>query len=555
MFRQKVKNLVHICVQHGVRSAVIAPGSRNTPLTIAFTEHPAVSCYSITDERSAAFFALGMAQYADEPVVVVCTSGTAVLNFAPAIAEAYYQNIPLIVLTADRPAAWIDQADGQTIRQDHIFKNFIKESFILPTDHGDGRTWYSDRLVASAIDLSKQFPRGPVHLNIPLDEPLYVELPEKHGNPRIIRTVATDIRLSIEAEELFKKSWNRFPRKMIVVGIGKPDRALNALVEEIAMRRDTLVVAENLSNISGENIISCPDLFFASLSEAERVMIRPDLLITIGHSSISKQMKTFLRDNPPEEQWQVDSSLPYADTYQSLNYIVPVKATTFLKLVPKEDGGSDYGFPGGDILMKMDAKRKLYMEELLFSDLYVMNRLLPVIPVGAVVHISNSTPIRLSQMFPTRQGVEFYCNRGTSGIDGSVSTAAGSACVSGKPTWLITGDLSFLYDSNGLWNKYLGPDFRIVLLNNGGANIFRMIGDQSVLENCRNFFDAGQDVGISALSEAYGIEYKRCEGESDLDLSLEWLNGKHKQASVLEIKTDMHVNTEVYKKLFKYIKK
>ena len=563
MFRQDIKNLAHIAHTLGVPNAVIAPGSRNTPLTLAFTAQEGMRCYPVTDERSAAFFALGMSQFTAEPVAVICTSGTAVLNFAPAVAEAYYQHLPLIVITADRPVAWIDQADGQTIRQQNIFGNYIKASFQLPSELADDTTWHSDRIVAQALDMAMQFPRGPIHLNVPLDEPLYVALPETHSKPRVIRSMATEIMPDKATTALFLHSWKKASKRMILVGIGRKDKNLNALLEAIANDTETLVVAENLSNISGMNIISNPDVFFGALSEEEKVQLQPEMLITIGNSIISKQLKQYLRKYKPLNHWQLQSDMPYADTYQSLDYILPVKAEKMLKLIIENYGtaseGISYKDKAGDyrefcrtIYERSSERAAQYLKALPHSDIAVFRELLPLIPADWVLQIANSTPIRISQLFDSRTDLEYFSNRGTSGIDGSVSTAAGSAVVSGKPTLLITGDLSFLYDSNGLWNRNFPDNLKILVLNNAGANIFSMIGDSKVTEHCQEFFDATHEVDIEKLTSAYGLKHMRC---ADIDeLPEQIVQFLHIAGpAVFEVNTDKEINVTTYKELFKHI--
>lgn len=580
MFREDCTHLAQICAALGVRKAVIAPGSRNTPLTLALTAHNSIACYPVTDERSAAFFALGMAQYSGEPVVLVCTSGSAVLNFAPAVAEAYYQNLPLIVITADRPPEWIDQSDGQTIRQPNIFANYCKASFQLPVDAStDPALQFSDRMVTQAIDTSLQFPRGPVHINFPLNEPLYVEMPTDVPPPRIFRTLPTESVPAADTVGAFTASWNKAAKRMIVAGTGCGDATLNQLLSKLAENTETLVVAENISNVSGRGIVSTPDLFFSSLTDAEKKAFRPDMLITIGHSVVSKQLKSYLRTCQPAEHWQLQTELPYADTYKSLTHIVPVKAEALLTLVASERASStEFRSLCSTVSSRSRALSTVYLNKLPHCDIALFRDLLPLIPAGWVVQLANSTPVRISQFFDTRSDLRYYCNRGTSGIEGSVATAAGSAIASQLPTLLISGDLSFLYDSNGLWNANFPPNLKIVVLNNDGANIFSMIGDQNLIERCRPFFHASHSVNLEALCKAFGIEYRSyvedqsvvtsaqneiinlgkienniAQDSAGKDAFVDLLSGflALPGAAVLEVKTDREVNVRTYKQLFK----
>jgi len=575
MFRQEIKNLVYICEQMGVSKAVIAPGSRNTPLTLAFTQSDVIECHTVTDERSAAFLALGMSQYKEEPVVLVCTSGTAALNFASAIAEAFYQHLPLIVLTADRPVAWIDQADGQTIRQQNLYSGYCKASFQLPTDypadaantaneHFKSIQWQCERTVSQAIDMALQFPKGPVHLNVPLNEPLYVQLPESHSNPKIIRSLSTDILPDAETVKQFASVWNNAGSKMIVVGNFKRDEAINTLLNEASELPDVLVIAENLSNISGDKIISSPDLFFSVLSDEQQAALQPDLLITIGHSAISKKLKQFLRKYKARNHWQLQSGLPYADTYQSLQVVLPVRAVNllsdvirkamgeaeFMQVIARENTGESV--VNQQLHKKIKKDTSQYFDELPASDMWFIRNFIQMIPENAVLQLSNSTVVRISQLLETRTDLLYYCNRGTSGIDGSLSTAVGSAMISGKETILITGDLSFLYDSNGLWNNELPANLKILLLNNGGANIFRMIGNQTVTADCQRFFDAPHQVNTAMLTNAYGVHHQVCKSKENFkEMVQECLN--QPVCSVLEVQTEMEQNVHYYQNIFKYI--
>lgn len=545
--------MVQLCAERGVTRAVIAPGSRNTPLTLAFTSQEGVTCYSVTDERSAAFFALGMSQYTRQPVALICTSGTAALNFAPAIAEAYYQHLPLIVMTADRPSEWIDQSDGQTIRQHGLYANYIKADFQLPSEHPTDNTRYSDRIVAQALDIAMQFPEGPVHFNLPLDEPLYVPVPPKHSQPKLIRTLSVDQQLSWDAMELFQQAWHLAERKMIIVGMGQPDDRLKSMLLHLAQRSDILLIAENISNIADEAIVSTPDLFFAALNAEEQSAFQPDLLITIGDSVVSKQLKQFLRKHPPKQQWQTGAPLPYADTYNSLNYIVPGHPAALLELIPEVDPVSVLQIKKQQVMERIAIQRNSFVKSAPFSDLKVTGTLLTLLPESAMVQISNSTPIRLSQLFESRNDLIYFCNRGTSGIDGSVSTSVGAALVADRTTVFISGDLSFIYDSNGLWNRYLPAAWKAIVFNNGGANIFRLIGDNELTAPVQDFFDAPHDVDIASLVAAFGVQHKRCASEKELKAAITWLL-EADSASVLEIKTDMATNISVYKEFFSKIK-
>ena len=553
-FRQGIKNIPEICALHGVRKVVIAPGSRNAPLIFAFTAQMELECLSITDERSAAYFALGIAQQSGEAVALVCTSGTAVLNFAPAIAEAYYQNLPLLVFTADRPAEMIDQADGQTLRQSDIYGNYIKAHFDLPVETVVAADLqFSDRQVSQAIDTALSYPQGPVQINVPLREPIYTALPETHSSPKIIKTIAAEVSPTKESLETLKRMWTSYERKLVLFGVYPKNEQLNKLANLLANEPDVVVVGENLSNISGEKIITQPESFFSSLSVEEKASFKPDLLITIGHSSICKQIKLYLREYQSAEQWQFESSLPYIDTYKSLTTIIPGSAIETLRKMPLGKAKSNYS-ETFQIQNKIITKRHdAFVADAPLSDMSAVTNLLKLAPGGTTLHLANSTSVRWTQLFPTRSDLTYFCNRGTSGIDGSLSTAAGYAYASKQLTVFLTGDLSFIYDSNGLWNNYIGDNFKIIVMNNNGGNIFRFIGDKQLMEKSLDFFTTPHQVKIKPLVEAYGLNYVGCDKTEDLEESLKNLFNADK-ATVLEIFTDADLNTENYKGYFRNIK-
>ncbi len=555
-FRQGIKNIPEICAQHGVRKVVIAPGSRNAPLIFAFTAQPDMECLSTTDERSAAYFALGMAQQSGEAVALVCTSGTAVLNFAPAIAEAFYQNLPLLVFTADRPAEMIDQADGQTLRQNNIFGNYIKASFSLPVETVQQvDLQYSDRQVSQAIDTAMSYPQGPVQINVPMREPIYTALPETHSFPKVFKTVESSVFPTAENLEKLQKAWTTIDKKMVVFGVSAKNDQLNELANRLANEPDVVVIAENLSNISGPKIITRPESFFSRVNgiPSSRDDFKPDLLITIGHSVICKQLKLYLREFQPAAQWQMESSLPYIDTYKCLDVIIPGQACDVLGKMPLGKTASGYSelFQAqNEIVTK---RHDAFVENAPLSDMSAVTNLLKMLPVGTALHLANSTSVRWTQLFLTRPDLTYFCNRGTSGIDGSLSTATGYAYASKQPTVFLTGDLSFIYDSNGLWNNYIGDNFKIIVLNNNGGNIFRFIGDKQLMEKSLDFFTTPHHVKIKSLVEAYGLSYLSCDKTEELEKTMsEFLTSE--KATVLEIFTDSDLNTENYKGYFKNIK-
>ncbi|MDP1622469.1 MAG: 2-succinyl-5-enolpyruvyl-6-hydroxy-3-cyclohexene-1-carboxylic-acid synthase [Bacteroidales bacterium] len=554
--RQGVRDIPDICLQHGITRVILCPGSRNASLILSFARYSSIECLSITDERSAGYFALGIAQYSQEPVAVVCTSGTAALNLAPSMAEAFYQHIPLVVFTADRPREWIDQADGQTIRQYKIFNNYCKASFEVPvktTDSDD--LWFFNRTISQAIDTAVQSPAGPVHINVPQREPLYGSLPDHNSNPRIIRSTRSLPVLSSKEIASFKTRWKKFGKKLIVFGVQHKIETLNSLAGQLAKRPDTAIIAENLSNISGPEIIYALEPFFASLNEDERKEFRPELLITVGVSIVSKRIKQFLRAYQPKEHWHISTFDDYADTFKCLTTIIKAEPAGFLNELNDTTPVKTFVYAN----LFREKKKVLallhnnYISNAGFCDMKVMAEVLAATPEDGVVHLANSTPVRYAQLFQTRQDIIYYANRGTSGIDGCVSTAAGSAFASERPTLIITGDLAFIYDSNALWNNFLKPDLKVVVINNNGGSIFSLIESGSEIEEIRHFFETPHRVSIRSLAEAYGVRFIHCDDIADLKNCLTELFQAIGPV-LLEIRTDQEQNIKAYKEYFHELK-
>lgn len=338
MIFQPIVNLAQICHELGVRDVILCPGSRSAPLTLAFTRNPNFRLYSVNDERSAGFMGLGMALSTSAPVVVVCTSGSAAYNLAPAVAEAFYQHIPLILLTADRPPEWTDQWDGQTIRQDHIYGTHVKGFFKLPTDlnHPDsGRQ--VERMISEALSLSRDPAAGPVHINCPFREPLYPSVDEALVPSPGIKVIRAE-RGARNAESLDWKTltdeWNQSPSKLIIVGQNHPDKALGNIIGKLAEDHSLPVVADVLSNQSHlKNSIRLHDSFLMQTGKGTIDQLRPNLLITLGKSVISKNLKLFLRENHPDRHWHISANPEFADPFQSLTRTLTVSPVDFLTLI------------------------------------------------------------------------------------------------------------------------------------------------------------------------------------------------------------------------------
>lgn len=555
-----VQILVEQCVHHGMEHVVCSPGSRNAPLVIALDEHPKVTCYVIHDERSAAFFAIGLAQQLHRPVGVVCTSGSAALNYYPAVAEAYYQSVPLVVITADRPEEWIDQGDGQTIVQKNVFKGHTRYNaqFSENVKCGDEQ-WYMEREIAIAFSEGSTFWKGPVHFNIALNEPLYGTEEITPVTARKIELVRGSFQFSTANKDVCIQAM-RLPRKLVICGQLDPDAALLAQLKIFANDSSVAIFVENTSNLVDQKFIHCIDRTLNSLTEEELEHFVPDLLITIGGAVISKKIKAFIRKNKPKEHWKVGFEFPYMDTYQCLSRSFQAEPAIFFKEMNSlnyERSISNFGGKWKQKDFLVQDKMGAFFANVDYSDIKVFETVLDFLPEGSNLHMANSSVVRYCQLFDPISTVTYYCNRGTSGIDGSSSTACGAAASDLSILHvLITGDISFFYDSNALWNNYLGQNLRIILINNAGGGIFRIIPGPSTSKQREQYFEARHQHNAEHIAKAFNVDYLRVSTIHELEAAMEefYTYEEGGRPKLLEIRTPEEKNHLMLEEFFKAVK-
>ena len=558
--KRHVRDLARICAAKGLRHVVLSPGSRCAPLVIAFHRQDGIDCLSINDERSAAFYALGMAQQLREPVGLVCTSGSAILNYAPALAEAFYQGVPLMVFTADRPNEWIDQGENQSIRQDDIYRNYIKRSFSLPVSfEGEKDAWYSARMVSEALNESVRAVPGPVHVNVPLREPLY-DLAEDDGAwPKTIDVVPTEAVIPDRVMNRLLRSWHDAARIWVIAGWHDPDPDLEASLQ--ALTRDPRVVlwTEATANLHVPNQIDRMDPvieWIAARSDEDRWL--PDLVVTFGGGIVSKKLKFLLRNRFDGQHWHLSPDARHWDKFQSLSQVVPTDpARLFYNLLEdKEVHSSDYQKNVIGIQAGIDRMSATRIADLDHQDHTVFAQVLHALPPEAVLQAGNSTPIRYVNLFSLshRPDVTVHANRGVSGIDGQVSTAAGAAHVTDRPVLSVTGDIGFLYDSNALWNTHLSPNLRIVVIDNGGGNIFRIIPGPDRLDELESSFETPQNVDLEQLVTAFGHAVRSADDPASTAEGLDWLMAPSETVRVLVVTTPGEVSAAGLRDYFRLIR-
>jgi len=567
------RSVVALCVAKDIKHVVISPGSRNAPLTIGFTHHDDITPYSIVDERCAAFFALGMAQQLKKPVALVCTSGSALLNYYPAIAEAYYSDIPLVIISADRPVERIDIGDGQTIRQKNVFENHILYSanlyseLVLENESEDTKLQqkqfearkHNEREINLALNKAIE-EKGPVHINVPFYEPLYDTVENIEVDPLQIFPEIKERHYSEKQLHNYADEWNRAERKMIIVGVAQPNAVEQKFLDKLEEDPSVIVLTETTSNLHQGQFFTRIDTLIGPIEMDENKQelfkkLQPDILLTFGGMIVSKKIKSFLRNYSPQHHWHIDSKKAY-NTFFCLNKHFETDVNSFFSeffpLTKRTE--SNYGSFWKDIKKKRQHRHEDYMAEIPYSDLKAMQEIYQKIPKNSVLHFGNSSTIRYAQLFQWDQSLKMYCNRGTSGIDGSVSTAVGASVSSEEPVTIITGDLSFFYDSNALWNNYIPSNFRIIILNNNGGGIFRILPGNKNSENFEKYFETIHNLKAKPICDLYNFDYEKANSEEEIQKVMKDFYSESAKPRLLEIFTPRKINDKVLLEYFNFMK-
>ena len=578
------QTLILSCLKFDFFDVVISPGSRNVPLAIGFASNKKFKCYSIVDERSAAFFALGLSQKSKKPTILICTSGSALLNYYPAVAEAYYSEIPLIILSADRPEYKINIGDGQTINQSNVFEKNILYSNSLKQDCSHAteeiiksnlQKIVNDKADYSKIEkLQKSIQKNneeiieiafnlsinkmqPVHLNVPMEEPLY----EFNDSPSISVKVKkkTEKNLSLTDLENFYKEINKASKIMILIGVSDGNILSKKSIQKINSCSSIIVMKEHTSNVFNESFISNIDRLIGPIelqSNSDSLFdeLSPEIVISLGGMIVSKKIKSFLRNYKPRKHFHIGNNISKDSFYSGVEHI-NITANKFFENIDLNKSDSKYFEKWNQLdYSKLDLHNR-YMKVINFSDLKVFEILTNWIPKKYNIQVANSTPIRYFQLFDLKNKNMMFANRGTSGIDGSTSTAIGSSVQNDSPVLLVTGDLSFFYDVNALWNKHIPKNFRIIIINNSGGGIFKILPGFKENNLFSEFIETQHNLSARLIAKMFNFNYTRVSTKFGLNLYLRTFFKNSKKPKILEIKTSSVKSTKILKEYFRYLSK
>lgn len=562
--KENINILTSLLIAHGVKNAVVCPGSRNAAIVNNLNECDNIKCYPVTDERSAGFYALGIAQATDSPVVICVTSGTALLNLAPAVAEAFYQKQRIIVISADRPQEWIDQLDGQTLPQVEALGRFVKTCVTLPEPKNDTEEWYCNRLVNEALLESCRDGGGPVHINVPISEPLFDFTLDKLPLQRKVSCINAVSDVDTICREMVSNFFEA-RKPMVVIGqmhyISSADSLINAI------RNYAVVINERLSPF--DNNVPFDEILYDKDTDNE---LMPDFILYLGGTLVSKRIKKFLRKVKDVECWSVSEDGNIHDIFMNMNGVIHGNPYDVLAALNESIGKKDSADDVDAFDLLTDSPQAYYKRWQMLTDTVLSTRDENFVPdyseMMAVrefeqqvqdmdydfqVHYANSMAVRLGNVYADHY---IYVNRGVNGIDGSISTAAGYSLASEDMVFCVTGDLSFFYDQNALWNKNIGANFRILLLNNNCGGIFSQLDGLKDSAAFDSMVTGSHRTSAHGMCDENDIGYLCAHNADELhDKMIVFLTAGTKRPLLLEVFTDPDNDAKVYHDYYETIKK
>lgn len=549
------------CKTMGIKQVVISPGSRSALLVFAFAQQRFFNIHTVVDERSAAYQALGMAEHTKKPVVLICTSGTAAANYLPAITEAHYKKIPLLVITADRPKTMLDQQDGQMINQHKLYGSHVRCFMELKQNYADVDLTVLFSLFTDTLRNITQHTTGVSHINVPLDEPMYEiafsSTQLKKLEQQLTRGFKPHVLPQKSLSLKFLNAWHKAPKKLIIIGQGITNASISTQLMRLAKHQNVVILTDVASNQHPYATIGNFDLLLSNLPPKDLANLKPDLLISIGGPMLSKSLKNWLKQQQPQWHFRIKNEPENIDTYLNVTHQLIAKADEVLGEAARHPSTakSNYKHSWLTLSIKLQNSINTFISKITWSEIHAISTILNRLPTATNLHLANSSVVRyVSLLGNLPPSVIVTANRGTSGIDGCTSTAVGAALVNNRFTTLITGDLAFLYDKNALWQNSIPANLRIIVINNKGGGIFRLISGPTRHKQYQNYFLTPHAQNIRGIAQASGIDNCYfCSQHQKLDEVLATFFTYTGKPALLELSFSSKENAQVFKK-FKTIK-
>ncbi len=504
------------CKNEGIDFAILCGGSRSAPLTLSLSGYDQIQCIAASDERSAGFIALGIAKATQKPVIIVTTSGSAVANLYPAVVEAFYQNIPLLIFTADREPNATEYFDGQAIQQEYIFGKHVKGFFQMSINISDPAIFHYN--IHEAFKILAADKPGPLHINFPFKEPFYpkhypfiYDSVEQTQNKKVLKPSHT---LDIERQAHLKNIWNNTQKKLIICGFDSGKYYSSEQVNQFAKHHQIPIIADITSNINTDLVHS--DLLIRNIYDTN--LFAPDLIITIGGNYTSKVLKNYIHTANVPHHWHISHFAVGLDFFG-----VPTENRITNEFLDKDSFDlnteqHNYYNTWQNHNKKGIETFEKFIESISFHELSAVKTIIDNIPSGSVLHLANSMAVRWANIIGNNNNLDIYCNRGTSGIDGCTSTAIGMAIAQpDKHHYLITGDMAFQYDNNALFNNDVPDNLTILILNNHGGNIFKLIDGPTDNMPIEKYFTNKHGLTFEYLAKHFEIDYVRLINISEIN--------------------------------------
>lgn len=536
--------IIALLKKYGIRHCVLSAGSRNVPFVHSIEEDPFFHCYSVVDERSAGYFAIGLAQELNEPVVISCTSSTATCNYWPAVAEAFYQNVPLIILTSDRDIAMLGQWEDQMIDQVGMYDRHVKKSVNLPIVKTDNDFIYCQRLVNEALLETNHHGKGPVHINIPMES--YNNSFNIHTLPEVTRIERLEIEDDTRKWDEKVDKLKRCERVLLVCGQNSyVSQELQKNINHFFRNYNVSVTIEYMANIEGEGIINtsvCMDTRY--ITEKKFKEFLPDIVVSFG-GNIMSGVKNMLRKFAGKfEHWLIQENGQVVDVFKSITTIFECTPEYFFKYFNNKAGEGTLNSLVYHNSIKSYAEN-VTLPDFNFSNVYAIKELVERIPTNSILHLSINNSIRITNFFKLQPGVKVYANIGTHGIDGCLSTFLGQAAVSAKLSYIVIGDLAFFYDMNAMRIRHIGNNVRILMINNEGGEEFYYNGvwkneSSDLHTTARHHTDA------AGWAKSTGFEYLSIRDKHQMQEALiKFLSNDSEKPIFMEVFTEMKNDSDI----------
>lgn len=549
--------LISLMAEYGIKHIVLSSGARNIPFVSAIETDERFKCYSVIDERSAAFFALGISQQLNEPVAIACTSGTAASNYLTGVTEAFYSYAPLVVLTFDRSPYLLNQIETQKIDQPAIFSSVVKKSVNLPLIKDEDDVWYCQRLINEALISLRQHQTGPVHINIPL-----VGAMNKLVEESVHKDIADGVNVIDYIYQNDVKKFSEYARKLkgkkalVVMGQSLPfPQETQSAIRSFCSTYHIPILADNLSNFR------CDEMIFAegvgkALNSKTIAKYVPDIIISFG-ANFQERLKDLFRAHKEKiSHWSIDPQGIVRDVFKCQSALFECTPLTFFDEMNK---AADSGYSSDYLDSWKNLENNLVMPEMPFTNFYITQEFSKMIPDDSILHTAILNSTRLMQFFKLDKSVTCFSNVNSFGIDGCLPTFMGQAAVTDKLAFLLIGDLSFFYGMNAVAIKHRSNNIRILVLNNGGGAEFHIMPDSNAIPTIDWHIGCSHTRSVKGWVESMGYEYLAASNKEELSEVLpKFVSADHDKPVVLETFTTMKEDGEftlsVYRELEKSIK-